>query len=122
LFLADLYSSALNIFSFFYLHSGGGGGVQTGSTGHVGHSLAYCTCPGWFWGWRTGWNEWLGKPKYSEKTCTDATLSTTNPTCPDPELNPGRRGGKPATNRFSYGAATLNMFLKHVTAQEPEFY
>jgi hypothetical protein len=24
---------------------------------------------------------------------------------PDPGLNPGRRGGKPATNRLSYGAA-----------------
>jgi hypothetical protein len=23
----------------------------------------------------------------------------------DPDANPGRRGGKPATNRFSYGAA-----------------
>jgi hypothetical protein len=28
-----------------------------------------------------------------------------HPTCPDPSLNPGRRGGKPATNRLSYGAA-----------------
>jgi hypothetical protein len=46
-----------------------------------------------------------GKPKYSEKTCPDATLFTTNPTWPDPGLNPDRRGGKPATNRFSYGAA-----------------
>jgi hypothetical protein len=27
-----------------------------------------------------------------------------NPTRPDPGLNPGRRGGKPATNRLSYGA------------------
>jgi hypothetical protein len=27
-----------------------------------------------------------------------------NPTCP-PGLNPGRRGGKPATNRLSYGVA-----------------
>jgi hypothetical protein len=27
------------------------------------------------------------------------------PTWPDPDLNPGRRGGKPATNRLSYGAA-----------------
>jgi hypothetical protein len=26
---------------------------------------------------------------------------------PDPGANPGRRGGKPATNRFSYGAAWL---------------
>jgi hypothetical protein len=29
-----------------------------------------------------------------------------NPTWPDPSLNPGRRGGKPATNRLSYGAAS----------------
>jgi hypothetical protein len=28
-----------------------------------------------------------------------------NPTWPDQGLNPGRRGGKPATNRLSYGAA-----------------
>jgi hypothetical protein len=31
--------------------------------------------------------------------------SSQNPTWPDPVLNPGRRGGKPATNRLSYGAA-----------------
>jgi hypothetical protein len=29
-----------------------------------------------------------------------------NPTWPDPGLNPGCRGGKPVTNRLSYGAAT----------------
>jgi hypothetical protein len=29
-----------------------------------------------------------------------------NPTWPYPGLNPGRRGGKPATNHLSYGAAT----------------
>jgi hypothetical protein len=52
-----------------------------------------------------GGMNWQGKPKYSEKTCPDATLSTTNPTWPDPGLNPGRRDAKPATNRFSYGAA-----------------
>jgi hypothetical protein len=28
-----------------------------------------------------------------------------NPTWPDPGLNPDRRGGKPATNRLSYGEA-----------------
>jgi hypothetical protein len=28
-----------------------------------------------------------------------------NPTWLDPSLNPGRRGGKPATNRLSFGAA-----------------
>jgi hypothetical protein len=26
-------------------------------------------------------------------------------------LNPGRRGGKPATNRLSYGAAYANVLL-----------
>jgi hypothetical protein len=88
-----------------------GGGVQTGSTQQVGHLLAYCTCPGWLWGWRIWWNEWQGKPKYSENTCPDATLSTTNPTWPVPGLNPGRRGGKPATNRFSYGAASGKRYM-----------
>jgi hypothetical protein len=29
-----------------------------------------------------------------------------NPTWPDPGLNPGRRGGKSATSRLSYGAAS----------------
>jgi hypothetical protein len=40
-------------------------------------------CLGWLWGWRIWWNErfWQGKPRYSEKTCPDATLFTTNPTC-----------------------------------------
>jgi hypothetical protein len=67
--------------------------------------MAYCTCPGWLWLWRIWWTEdWQGKPKYSEKTYLRATLSTTNPSLPDPGLNPGRRGGKPATNRLSYGA------------------
>jgi hypothetical protein len=34
-----------------------------------------------------------------------APLSTTNPTLPEPGSNPGRRGGNPATNCLSYGAA-----------------
>jgi hypothetical protein len=33
-----------------------------------------------------------------------------NPTWPDPVLNPGRRGKKPATNRLSYGAALLLLY------------
>jgi hypothetical protein len=32
-----------------------------------------------------------------------ATLPTTNPIWPNRGSNPGRRGGKPATNRLSYG-------------------
>jgi hypothetical protein len=83
-----------------------GGGVQGGSTRHVGHWMAYCTCPGWLLWWWIWWNDdWQGKPKYSEKTCPSATLSTTNLTWPDPGSSPARRGGKPAANRLSYGAA-----------------
>jgi hypothetical protein len=46
-------------YSFFFIWKLGGG-VHTGSTRHCGHYLAYCTCPGWLWGWRSWWNEmWL---------------------------------------------------------------
>jgi hypothetical protein len=56
------------------------------------------------------WNEnWQRKPKYSEKTFPTATLSTTNPTWPDLGSNPGRLGGKPATNRLSYGMVPRNV-------------
>jgi hypothetical protein len=40
------------------------------------------------------------------KTCPSVTLSTTNPTWPDPGSNPDRRGGKSATNCLIYGRAT----------------
>jgi hypothetical protein len=47
----------------------------------------------WWWLWSNRWNkDCQGKPKYSKKTCTSATLSTTNPTLPDQGSNPGRRG------------------------------
>jgi hypothetical protein len=42
---------------------------------------------------------------------TSATLSTTNPTWPDPGANSGRRGGKPATNRLSHGAASVPSYF-----------
>jgi hypothetical protein len=84
-----------------------GGGVQTGSTRHVGHFWPIVPASWWLWGWRIWWNkDWQRKQKYSEKTCPSATLSTTNPTWLDPGDNPGRRGGKPANNRLSYGAVS----------------
>jgi hypothetical protein len=48
--------------------------------------------------------------------------STTNSTWPDPGSNPGRRGGKPATNPLSYDAAKdreRNRFaFKHMNVTE----
>jgi hypothetical protein len=62
----------------------------------------------WRWMWSSQWNDnWQGKPKYSEKFFPSATLSTTNPTWPDLGSNPGRRGGKSATNSLSYGTAAV---------------
>jgi hypothetical protein len=48
-------------------------------------------------------DEMIGRGNLSTriKPCPSAALSTTNPTC-CPDANPGRRGGKPATNRLSY--------------------
>jgi hypothetical protein len=54
------------------------------------------------------WNEdWQGKPKYSEKT-------RPAPLCP-PQIpldqSPGRRGGRPSTNRLSYSATLYPVSL-----------
>jgi hypothetical protein len=45
---------------------------------------------------------------HSEKTCSSATLSTTNPTRPYPGSNSGLSRGKPVTNRLNDGTA-LNL-------------
>jgi hypothetical protein len=82
--------------------------VETESTRHC--DRYWLTTPGpddrWWWLWSI-WSteDWQGKPQYSEKTYPSVTLFTTNPTWSDPGANPGRCGGKPATNRLSYGAA-----------------
>jgi hypothetical protein len=92
-----------------------------------GHYWPIVPAPGdrWWWLWSNWWNEdWQGKLKYSEKTCPSATLSTTNPTRPEPGSNPGRRGGKPATNRVSYGEAAYrryywgNVHFSHISNQD----
>jgi hypothetical protein len=47
--------------------------------------------------------ELQGKLGYLERTCPSANLSTTIPTLFDFGSNLGRRSGKPAANRLSYG-------------------
>jgi hypothetical protein len=51
--------------------------------------------------------EWrlAGETDVLGENLPSTTLSTTNPTWPEPGSTPGRRGGKPALNRLSYGAA-----------------
>jgi hypothetical protein len=109
--LAFCASNVRYVINFFNSHSGGWSPNWVHSAHWPFTGLLYL--PGWLWGWRIWCNkDCQGKPKYSEKTCPSATLSTTNPTWVDPGANPGRRGGKPATKRLSYGAA-FDMYFHH---------
>jgi hypothetical protein len=104
---ATLLLSDITTIEIFHLV---GGGVQLGPLGTAATDWPTVPCPGWLWWWRIWWNEdWQGKPKYMEQTRPSTTFSTTNPTWQDPGSNPGRHGGKPATNRLSYGAANLSL-------------
>jgi hypothetical protein len=78
------------------------GGVRLSPLGTSANIWSIVSAPDdRLWVWSSRWNEnWQGKPKYSEKTCPSATLSTTNPIWPD-------LGSNPATNRLSYGTALI---------------
>jgi hypothetical protein len=87
------------------------GGVRLSPFGTSGNIWPIVPAPDdrWWWVLSSRWNEnWQGKPKYSEETCSSAT----NPTWPDLESNPGRRDGKPATNRVSCGTAFTRILLR----------
>jgi hypothetical protein len=56
-----------------------------------------------------------GNRSTRRKPASAALLSTTNSTRLDQGLNPGGRGGKPATNRLSYGAAFKRTILNGVS-------
>jgi hypothetical protein len=83
-----------------------GGGIQTWSTRHVGHfNLGLLYLPRVIVRlenlveWMAGETEVLGENLPRRHFVHHKS------TWPDPGLNPSRRGGKPATNRLSYGAA-----------------
>jgi hypothetical protein len=93
----------LNGLAFFFLVSWGGLRLSPLGTSATVWPIVPAPEDRW-WVWSNWWNEnWQRKPKYSEKTCRSATLSTTNRTWADLGSNLGHRGGKPATNRLSYG-------------------
>jgi hypothetical protein len=87
---------------FFFLIGVVGGGVQLGPLGTAAINRAIVPAPGDYDGGEIG-GMMMGTGNRSTRS---AALSTTSPTC-CPDENPGRRGGKPATNRLSYGTANV---------------
>jgi hypothetical protein len=97
-------SMACGVFFYSFCYSGWS---ETESNWYCGHNWPIVPAPDdrWGWLWSNWWNEdGQRKPEYSEKTYPSTTLSTTNSTWPEPDSNPVRLNGKPATNRLSYGA------------------
>jgi hypothetical protein len=88
-----------------------GGGVQTGSTRHVGHFWPIVPPPG------DCEDGELGGMKIGRGSRSIRRKPTPAPLCP-PQVplkrtraNPGCRGRKPVTNRLSYGVAFDNELL-----------
>jgi hypothetical protein len=86
---------------------GGGGGVQLGPLDTAATNRPIVPAPGDYDDREIG-GMMIGmvNRKYSEKNHLRAALSTTNPTC-CPDAKPGRRCGKPATYRLTYGTAKI---------------
>jgi hypothetical protein len=102
-----VFNNKFNMYFFYFCH-----GVRLSPLGTSATVWPVVPAPDyrWRWLWSNRWNaNWQGKPKYSEKTCPNVTFSTINPTWCDLESNPDRRSGKPATNRLSYGTATIQL-------------
>jgi hypothetical protein len=88
---------------YFFLIGIVGGGIQ-GPLGTVATNRPIVPTPVDYDDGEIGGKIGRGNRSTRRKPAPMPLLSTTNPTC-FPDANPGRRGGKPATNRLSYGTA-----------------
>jgi hypothetical protein len=77
-----------------------GGGVQLGPLGTAATNRPIVPAPGDYDDGEIGGMIGRGNWSTRRKPAPVPLLPTTNPTC-CPDANPGRRGGKPATNRLS---------------------
>jgi hypothetical protein len=87
---------------------------------------AYCVTLWWWWfvsvifpcnGAPVEWN-WQGENRSTwGKTCPNASLSITNPTCTGPGSNPGPHVDRPATNCLSHGLVTWCSFCRDVSKE-----
>jgi hypothetical protein len=79
--------------------------IGEGHCGAIGGPIV--ACPGDYDNGEFGGMKIGRGNRSTRRTRPSTTLSTTNPTWPDLGSNPGRCGGKPATNHLSYGAANI---------------
>jgi hypothetical protein len=70
------------------------------------------TAPGWLWWWRSWWNErvFAGETEVLGDNLLRRHIVHHKSYLPDPDANPGRRGGKLETNRLSCGAALALLY------------
>jgi hypothetical protein len=100
----SVYDIHPNVVFFFNSHIGGGG-VQQGPVGTSAFYWPIVSAPG----------------DYDDREFGEMKIGRGNKVgnkshLPDTDLNSGRRFGKPATNRLSYGAA-LNVVFLWILAQ-----
>jgi hypothetical protein len=69
-------------------------GCGTGSTRHVGHWMAYCTCPGWLWWWRIFGGMKIGRGNRSSRRKPESA-----PLFP-PQIPLARPGLEPGSPRW----------------------
>jgi hypothetical protein len=102
-----MFANTVVFVLFFNWYSGGG--VQLGPLGTAAANRPIGPAPGDYDDGEIGGMISRGNRSTRKKTRPSATLSPTNPTC-CPDSSPGRYGGKPATNRLSYGTACIYKF------------
>jgi hypothetical protein len=104
----------------FFLIGIVGGGVHLGPLGTAGTYRPIVPAPGDYDNGEIGGMIDRGNRSTRRKTCPSAALSTTNRTC-CPDANPGRRGWKPATNRFSY-VTGIKINLNKIECEDVDWF
>jgi hypothetical protein len=87
-----------------------GGGVQLDPLGTAATNRPIVRAPGDYDDGEIGGMIGRGNRSTIRKPAPVPLCPPQTPTC-CPDANPGRRGGKPATNRLSYGTAFLSIYV-----------